>query len=269
MKIVLKFILIGLLLIIIIIAATYLYKLFNWTRIDIINIATLTTSIIAIIALWFNGAQYLLNKDKILHERGEFRLNNHYKTKIDRIPDLKFNIIINEKIPNKGRGFYFDSTSIHFLQHKLIEYLMNTYGNNISLMEIYTSQPVPKDPIREEFLTALKDFHDQINNYHPWINRYHNNYIDLIGEVKLDKKLSIDQKESFIAKTIQNNLLGYNLIINEKQSNNFNLINHLDIQSWNYNTIGYLDLIKPMLPEKEYYLKALGKYKYLMEEQLP
>lgn len=107
MKDISKWLLVLVLLGITVVSATYVYKLNNWDRIDVLNIATLTTSIIAIIGLWLNGAQYLLNKDKILHERGDFRLKNYYQTKINRIHDLSFDIIINEKIPNKGRGFNF------------------------------------------------------------------------------------------------------------------------------------------------------------------
>lgn len=269
MKQAFKIILTFLFAIAVVIASTFVYKQFDWNRIDILNIATLTTSCIAIVALFFNSAQYLLNKEKLIHERGEFRIKNYYDNKISRIHELKFSIIINEKVPNKGRGFEMNPITIHFLQHKLIEYLINNYGHEVPITEVYLTNKVQKTPISLELLNVLLTFHNNISNYSPWIDKYHRDYIDLIAEIKNDKKLSIDQKEAFISKIIQKNLLGYNLIINEKQTNNFKLIKHFDEKKWEYEPIGYLDLIKPLLPDKGYYLKSLGGFKYIMEEQLP
>jgi hypothetical protein len=253
---------------IVIIGATYVYKTFDWTRIDILNIATLSTTLIAIIALTFNARQFQLNKENNLHERGEFRIKKYYQTKFSRIQPLKVTSIVNEKVVNKGRGFQLTPEIIHILQHHIIEYLINNYGNEISITKIYLSAPLNNSEINKEFLTALHKIFKDISHYSPWIMNYHKKWIDLISEIRLDKRLSNDQKESTITDILQNRILGYNFIINKKQTNNFKLLSAFDSENWKYSPVGYLDFIKPLLPTKEYFLKSLGKYKYLMDEQL-
>ncbi|XOV93712.1 MAG: hypothetical protein ACFHWX_03175 [Bacteroidota bacterium] len=253
----------------VVITATYIYKLFEWERIDILNVATLSTAIIAIIALSFNARQFFLNKEKVLHERGEFRLNNHYQTKFDRIRDLNITSLVNEKVVDKGRGFQLTANSIHILQHQIIEYLINSYGNDLDINEIYQITNIKRGELQAQFLGVLKKIHDDIKQFSPSIMSYHQNWIDLISNIRKDDRLSTDQKESNISKILQTRLLGYNHLVNEIQTNNFKLVSHFNPEEWSYESIGYLDFIKAFVPTKNTFYKSLGKFKYLMDEQLP
>lgn len=253
----------------VVIGVIYLYKLFEWSRADVLNIATISTSTIAIVALIFNAKQYLLNKEKIIHERGEFRLSNYYQTKFDRIQNLKIDSIVNENVVNKGRGFQLTPTTIHILQHQIIEYFINNYGMGMDINEIYQTTDIRKGEPQKQFLTALKKIHDDIRQFSPWIKSYHQNWIDLITEIRKDERLSLDQKESTISKILQKYLTGYNHLINGVQTNNFKLISNFDSETWMYESVGYIDFIKSFLPTKEDFHKSLGIFKYLMDEQLP
>ena len=253
----------------VVVAATYVYKLFEWERIDILNIATLSTAIITIIALTFNARQFFLNKEKVLHERGEFRLANHYQTKFNRIRELKITSIVNEKVVNKGQGFQLNPRTLHNLQHHIIEYLINKYGNDLDINEIYQTTKISRGELQAQLLEVLKKIHDDIQQFSPWMMSYHQNWIDLISDIRKDNRLSTDQKESTISKILQTHLLGYNHVINDTQTNNFKLVSHFNQEDWSYESIGYLEFIKQFLPVKDKFYKSLGKFQYLMDEQLP
>lgn len=248
-----------------------LSKWYSWERIDIINIATISTSVIAIVGLFINVRQYLLSKDKRLYELGEFRIEKIYKPKIERIERLKISFVINEQVLNKGRGFELGPNNIHFIQHDLIEYLTKHYNNNVGTILIYSPENSERnDDIFIEFLNVLKGFHDGISNFSPWIMRYHRQYLSMIEEIRKDKNISKDQKESLISNILLNDMLGYNMIMRGKKNNNFTLVSSITYSpKLKINTIGYLDLIKSMLPTEAIYLKALGDYKNLFERDLP
>lgn len=251
--------------------AINLYKWYAWERIDIINAATILTSGIAIVALVFNAMQYSLNKDKRLYELGEFRIEKVYKPKIERIQRLKIPFLVNEGVQNKAKGFQLEPNSLHIIQHQLIAYLIQTYEKDIGINLIYSPDDTERtDAVYIEFTKALKAFHDGIKNFSPWVLAYHRQYLELIKEVRKDKSMSKEQKESFVSNLLLNDLLGYNLIMAGKQTNNFKIVSSIVYSpKLTITTIGYLDFIKSMLPTSENHTEALGDYKRLFERDLP
>lgn len=248
-----------------------LSKWYSWERIDIVNAATIVTSLVTIVALVFNARQYSLNKDKRLYELGEFRIEKVYKPRIERIQGLKITFIVNEGVINKGRGFQLEPNNLHFLQHDLIAYLIKTYEKDIGIPAIYSPETVDRnDDIYLEFIKVLNAFHDGIKNFSPWVLNYHRQYLDLIADVTKDKNISKDQKESFISNLLLNDMLGYNMIIAGKQTNNFKIVSSVSYSpKLQITTIGYLDFMKSILPSKDAYVKGLGDYKKLFEKDLP
>lgn len=251
--------------------AINLYKFYSWDRTDIINIATLTTAVVTIFAIVFNAMQYSVAKNSKLYELGEFRIEKVYKPKLERIQRLKIILSVNENVINKGRGFQLEPNNLHIVQHHLVEYLRKTYQDEIPLNILYfPSDSNRNDKTFKEFVKVLKDFYEGINQYSPWVFNYHKQHLDLINEIRKDNKMLEDQKESFISSLLFNDMLGYNMIMTGKASNNFNIVNGLsDEEQLKISTTGYLDFIKSILPSEDLYLSSLGKYAKLFIKDIP
>ena len=248
-----------------------LYKYYGWVRVDVINVATLSASVIAIVALIINLSQFLINKDKRLFEIGEFRLEKYYKPKIARIEPLNVLISFNVTIVNKGRGYQLNGENLHYLQHKFIEYLKDVYNGQIPTELIYLSVETNRtDEIYLEFLNTLKSFHEGIHNGGMKIFNYHRQYLSIINDIRKDKNISKDQKTSFLSTILLKELLGYNMMMTGRATNNFKLISSLHTnQKISYTTIGYLDVLREFLPNKKVYDKSLGEFKNIFEQDLP
>lgn len=135
--------------------SVFLYKHYKRERIDILNIATLSTGVIAIVALFINLSQYFINKDKKLFETGEFRVEKHYQPKVDRIEKLKLLITFNVHLTDKGRGYKLSGESLHSLQHTFIQYLELVYKGDIPIPLIYSVPETERtDKVYVEFINT-------------------------------------------------------------------------------------------------------------------
>lgn len=258
--------------ILIVASAVFLYKTFNWERTDILNITSLTASVIAIVALIFNARQYSLNKDKRLYEIGEFRLEKVYTPRLNRIHDLNINLYFKGDSPERSKGWSYTHEIFHVINHHVRSHVMDRYPRIYYQWSINKEELIKKkEPEFLSYIRGLNSVYESLYNYSVQLSSFHKQHLEIIEDIRKDENISPDQKESFISTLLIDKLLSYGMIVNNKNTFNFVLVSKIKHEpEFQIETIGYIDYMKSILPSKARYEEALGKeYSDLFEKYLP